>query len=180
MNKTLIGTIVGGIILFIWGFLSWSVLNLHGSHTEYTAQQTEILDCLEKSGISEGEYFLPNVPPGTPADQHQKTMEANAGKPWATIAYHKQMSASMGMNLFRGFIINLLSVFLLCFILGKIPDLNFNTTMLCTLCVGIIGYLSVSYIYSIWFQTTSIPYLIDTIVSWGLVGAWLGWWLNRK
>lgn len=45
--------------------------------------------------------------------------------------------------------------------------------------IGIIGYLTIPYLYSIWFETNSLGHLVDALVSWGLVGAWLGWWLPR-
>jgi hypothetical protein len=32
----------------------------------------------------------------------------------------------------------------------------------------------------VWMETDSTGYLVDTIAQWGLVGVWLGWWLNRK
>jgi hypothetical protein len=33
----------------------------------------------------------------------------------------------------------------------------------------------------IWYPMFDIrAYLIDAVVSWGLVGIWLGWWMNRR
>jgi hypothetical protein len=46
--------------------------------------------------------------------------------------------------------------------------------------VGGIGYLTIPYLNSIWFDNNSMGYLIDWLVQWGVVGAWLGWWLTRK
>ncbi len=45
-QKTIIGALVGGVILFIWQFLSWTMLNLHGESQKYTAKQNEILQYL--------------------------------------------------------------------------------------------------------------------------------------
>jgi hypothetical protein len=46
--------------------------------------------------------------------------------------------------------------------------------------VGIIGYLTIPYLNSVWFEGSSMGYLVDALVQWGLVGAWLGWWLPKK
>ncbi|MFK7775379.1 MAG: hypothetical protein AB8F94_24780 [Saprospiraceae bacterium] len=54
------------------------------------------------------------------------------------------------------------------------------TSLLASLAVGAIGYLTIPYLHQVWMETDSTGYLIDTVVAWGLVGAWLGWWLNRK
>ena len=82
--------------------------------------------------------------------------------------------------MFRGFVVNFVALFLLTWLLMKIPNLDFKTTLLSTLAVGTIGYLTVTYIHAIWYEENTIGYIIDLLVSWGLVGAWLGWYLNRK
>ena len=179
MSKTIIGTLVGGLILFIWQFLSWGVLNLHADEMMYTEHQEEILTLLNEK-LDEGTYMLPMSPPGASQEVQQQTMENNIGKPWASIAYHKSMSNNMGMNMIRSLIINCLAVFLLCWLLGKIPELDMKTSILSTLAVGMIGYFINTYINSIWFETSTIVTLMDTIVSWGIVGSWLGFWLNRN
>ena len=47
------------------------------------------------------------------------------------------------------------------------------------LAVGFTGYLTIPYLNSVWFEASSIGSLIDTVAQWGLLGVWLGWWLNR-
>ncbi len=178
MKKMLIGSIVGGLILLIWQFLSWSLLNVHAAETQYTEKQDQILEALVD--LDEGTYFLPNAPTGTPQDEHQKIMESNLGKPWATVSYHKELKMNMGMNMTRAFVINALSVLLLCWILLKFADLNFSSALITSLAVGAIGYFTITYLNSIWFEKSTFGYIVDTAVQWGLVGCWLGWYLPRK
>jgi len=180
MNKTLVASLVGGVILFIWQFMSWSILGVHGSEMAYTDKQEEILDVLASSGLEEGDYFLPNAAPGTSSEEYQAYFEEQAGKPWATISYRKEMNSSSYLNMFRGFVVNTLAVFLLVWLLVKIPELNMSTAITSSVMVGLIGYLTINYINSVWFETNSIPYLIDAVAQWGLCGVWLGWFLGRK
>ncbi len=180
MKKQLIATLVGGLILFIWQFLSWAAIPIHKSEYGYTPNQDKILEALSQNLTEEGTYMLPTVPPGTSNEQTQAAMEASAGKPWATVSYHKSMSTAMGMNMVRGFAIDLVSAWLLIWLLMKIPNLNMSTALQSSIAVGIIGYLTIPYLHSIWFESNSLEYLIDAIVQWGLVGVWLGWWLPRK
>lgn len=179
MSKTLIGTLVGGFILFIWQFLSWTMLNIHGAENTYTPQQDQILTALADIGLEEGTYFLPTAAPGATAEQQEQVMTSALGKPWAKLHYRKVFSMNMGMNMFRGLVVNLLSVFFLCWLLMKFTDQRFSTILLASLAVGAIGYMNIPYIESIWFETNSMGYLVDTVAQWGLVGAWLGWWLPR-
>lgn len=180
MKKQIIATLVGGLILFIWQFLSWAMIPIHKSVYGYTPNQDKILEVLEQNLAEEGEYHLPYPAPGTSHEQAEAEMMARVDKPWASINYHKSMNMNMGMNMFRGFAIDLVSAFLLVWLLMKFQTLNLMTAVQSSIVVGIIGYLTIPYLYSIWFETKSIEYLIDAVVQWGLVGAWLGWWLPRK
>ena len=179
MKKTSLGVLVGALILFIWQFISWGAVNLHSDMQQHTPKQTEILKYLGDN-LEEGFYMLPVSPPGTSSEDMQKQMEESNGKPWAQIYYHKAMDTSMGMNLIRGFVVDLLAVFLLVFILQKMGNASFQTIILSSLSVGLIGYLSVTYVNAIWFQTKTLADLLDAVASWGLIGLWLGYWLRRN
>ncbi len=179
MKKTLIATIVGALILFIWQFLSWAMLNIHQSQMSYTPQQDQILDALNTANLEEGTYFLPNVPPGTSSEDAAAQMEGREGNPWAIVSYRQDLKMAMGMNMFRAFIGNFVAIWILCWFLMKIPGLDLKTSLYVCIGVGLIGYLTINYLNSIWFENNSIPDLIDAVVSWGLVGLWLGWWLPR-
>ncbi|MBK8700072.1 MAG: hypothetical protein IPN29_11300 [Saprospiraceae bacterium] len=179
-TKSIIACLVGGILLFMWQFLSWTFLNLHASNQQYNPKQTEIMQFLGENIGADGNYFLPNYPPGTSMEDQQKMMEAAAGKPWAMISYHSSMDMSMSMNMFRGLVVDLLAVAMLIWLLMKFQNSNFTTVISSSICVGLISYLTTQYTNSIWFETNSMPDLIDALVSWALVGGWLGYWLNRK
>ena len=180
MTKQIIAVLVSAVILFLWQFLSWSMLGVHQSEFKYTANQEKILEALGQYLDEEGTYMLPGVPPGTPMDQEQTLMQAHEGKPWAHISYHKSYSTAMGMSLLRGFLTDLVAAFLLVWVLMKIENRNLTTVLLGSLAVGLVGYLTIPYLNSIWFETKSMGYLIDSVVQWGVVGLWLGWWLNRR
>lgn len=179
-TKPIIGAIVGGIIVFLWQFLSWVPLNIHGTSQQYTANQDSILKTLQSQLASDGTYFLPSVPPGTSAEDAQKSYDANDGKPWAIVSYRKSMNTNMSMNMVRGLIVDIVAVMLLIWLLAKIPDINMSTTVLSCIVVGLVGYFTSEYANSIWFEYNTIPDLIDAIVSWGLCGLWLGFWIPRK
>ncbi len=176
MKKQLIASLAGAFILFLWQFLSWGLLNVHGAEFKYTANQDKIMEALTQN-MEEGSYMLPQAPPGSSHEEQQKAME---NKPWALVSYHKAMDMGMGMNMFRGFVVDFVSVFLLVWLLLKSSSLDFKTALLASLAVGAIGYLTIPYLNSIWFKSNTIGYIVDTVVQWGVVGVWLGWWLPRK
>lgn len=180
MTKTLIATVVGGLILFIWQFLSWSLLNIHGSEMQYTDKQDNILAVLAQENLAEGSYFLPNVDSNATMEEREAYVKENTGKPWAKLSYHKNMQNNMAMNMVRGLVIDLISVFLLIFILTSNPNNNLKLSVMTSLAVGLIGYFTINYLNTIWFEESSLASLLDAFVQWGLVGVWLGWFLNRN
>jgi len=177
-SKQIIGILVGAFIIFIWQFLSWAMLNIHGNETQYTPNQDKLLEILGQN-LEEGNYFLPTYPQDASAEERTEAETAALGKPWAQIKYRKAFSLNIGFNLFRCFTVDLFVMFLLVWILMKFANPSFMDIFLSTLFVGIIGYGTLPYTNSIWFEDNTISYLIDCFVQWGLVGAWLGWWLNR-
>jgi hypothetical protein len=179
MQKTIIGALVGAVILFLWQFMSWAALDLHRVDMSYTEQQGPIMEALTAANLTEGTYMVPNHVDNPTPEQRAALQETMAGKPWAIVTYHESFENNMAMSMIRSFIINFLSAFLLVWLLGKMANLNFQTTIMASLAVGLIGYLTIDYLYFIYMGGNTFPVLVDTIVSWGAVGAWLGWWLNR-
>lgn len=175
----IIGAAVGGLIVFIWQFLSWALINFHKGDQKYTASQDTILQVLSTQLEGEGTYYLPTAPPGASSEEHQKVMESSMGKPWAQISYHKSMSAKKSMNMFRGYLTDVVAVLILIWLLMKMPNLTMQSAILSCIAVGVVGYLTTEYTNSIWFEKNTLPDLLDAVVSWALCGPWLGFWLRR-
>ncbi len=181
MKKILIGGFIGGILLFAWQTISWTVANLHEKGQEYTAKQDTVLSFLANVGLTEGSYLLPNSAPGTSMEEMQKEMNAHEGKPWASIRYYNEMKVDMSMNMIRGLLANIIIVSLLCWILIQISQGTFSTYLLSCIAIGILSFTNGAYTGHIWYPLHDInAHLIDALASWGLVGIWLGWWLPRK
>jgi hypothetical protein len=181
MKKSLIGSLVGGILIFIWQTLSWAMLNLHHASQEYTPKQDSIMSYLNSQFSEDGSYLLPNYPPGTTREEMEKQMDLNKGKPWMQIQYHKALDINMTSNIIRGLIVDIIMVALLCWILMKIAVPKFGTIFMACLLTGIIVFINSPYTIHIWYPKADIMvHLADAVVSWGLCGIWLGWWLSKK
>lgn len=178
MKKILVGSLVGGLIIFIWQFLSFAALNLHHAAQQYTDKQDVIMSCLEQ--LPEGGYFLPNLPKTATKQEQDQYMKDVEGKPWAMVQYHRSMDMNMGMNMTRGFVTDVLTVMLLCWIILRMRPLSFGRVFMASLFTGLIVFMNGIYIGHIWYQYFDTPiHLLDSIVSWGITGLWLGWWLPR-
>lgn len=181
MKKMVIGTLVGGLILWFWQFLSWGLINIHGSQLQYTDQEQALLDCMAATNLPEGQYFIPNRPPGVDQKEYQEVWkEKHQGKPWARIQYMHKSENTNAMNMIRGIVIDLLAAFLFCYVLLGDPELTSGKVFSTALIIGVIAYLTIPYLNAIWFKSTSLPDLLDAIVPWALIGLVLGRILPKR
>lgn len=180
MKKWIIGSFVGAIIVFTWQAASWMFLGIHDSAMKYSPAQNEILSNLSANLKEEGAYMLPNA---ATKSEHQKVIDEMEGKPWATVIYHNTFKENMTMQMVRGFLVSFVLVLLLVIILTKGGMPNFLGFVTGSLAVGVFTFLWGPYMGHNWFE---LPWhmirgdIIDCIVAWGLCGAWLGWWMNKK
>jgi hypothetical protein len=182
MKKTIIGALVGGIIIFVWQFLTWGPLNNHHAQQQYTPKHDSILAYLGSQFSEDGAYFMPGFAPGTSREEMEKEMENMVGKPWAMVTYHKSMTgmSKMYMNMGRSLLVNIVIVWLLCWLLGKISSPSFGTIFLGSVGTGIIVFLNAPYTMHIWYGSFDLmAHFVDALVAWGATGLWLGWWLTR-
>jgi hypothetical protein len=181
MKKLVIASLVGGIIIFAWQTLSWTVLNLHGASQEYTPKQDSIMAFLNTQFSDDAAYLLPSYPRGTSYDEIQKTMGTRDGKPWMQIQYHRSLHVNMGENIGRGLINDIIIVGLLCWVLMRMKGAGFGTIFITCLITGLIVFLNSPYTVHIWYPKADInAHLVDAIISWGICGLWMGWYLKAK
>ena len=183
MKKMIIGALVGGLLIFVWQTLSWAVLDLHRPAQDYTPKQDTIMAVLNGNLDKEGGYLLPNMPAGTSMDEATKLGEKMNGKPWASIQYHKVHNFSMNtmyINMAQGLFCCIVLVYMLIWIIARMERPNYRTIFLTSLFVGFIVFLNAPYNSHIWYKSFDIHiHFLDAVVSWGLTGIWLGWWLRR-
>lgn len=180
MKKILIGSIVGGLIIFIWQFISFAAVDLHKPAHQYTDRQDAISGFLTNQGLKEGGYMVPGVPEGTSWSDRDKAMRSASGKPWMIIQYHEKMDTGMTMNMIRGVLVDVIAVFFLCWLIGKMTATSMGTIFGASLAVGMIAFLFGPYTNSIWYKWADIwAFFADAVVAWGLTGLWLGWYLRR-
>jgi hypothetical protein len=178
MKKLIIGGLVGGILVFAWQSLSWTILNLHAAEYKQAPNQDAVIGSLGQ--LEEGQYMIPRVNDNASTKEMEDFQKSMEGKPWAVVNYHKSYDIDMTMNIIRGLIVAIVAAFFVCWVLMKQTS-TFGTTFISSLLIGVAGYLYIPYSGHIWFQNPgATTHLIDAIVSWGLCGLWLGWWLNRK
>jgi hypothetical protein len=191
MKQLFIGSLVGGVIIFIYLAVSWMVSPIHVQTFRYTPAQDSILAALTHIGES-GAYLLPaadnrNVT-GYSADYQSKeaaVAEERVGKPGAVVLYRNAVPGMSAFAFIGGFLADFIAVFIVSLILIAARDritsffarwwlvMLVPVVMLCMDHAPQLLWMGYPWHYVSGFIT-------DAFFEWALVGVWLGWWYRKN
>jgi hypothetical protein len=181
MKKVIIGSLVGGLIIFIWQTLSHVALNLHEPVQKHTAKQDSILTYLNKIELEPGGYMLPRMSSNQSMEELEGFTKSITGKPWARVFYYSSYKTDMTMNMIRGFVVDVFMVFLLVWIISKLKIPRKSTIVSISIVIGLIAFCNITYTEHIWYPVFDLrAQLIDAVVAWGLCGLWLSRYFGQK
>ncbi|MGQ0810273.1 MAG: hypothetical protein ACT4OO_03495 [Nitrospiraceae bacterium] len=106
LKPLVVGGLLGGLVLFVWGAVSWMVLSWHLTTLEKFADETAVAAVLTLTARQPGVYIFPNEhkpDPAMPKNQPQVAEEADRNRvqqaPFMFAAVSPQGSGSMGAAL---------------------------------------------------------------------------------
>ena len=179
MKAFTLATVAGGLTLFVWQFLSFAAINLHGPAQEYTPLDREILAHLAELNLEEGMYALGSPSPEERADPEglgADYMARMEGQPYGVLNYQHEWRGDMTPNLLRSLVMNLLTAALLAWLVGKLNASTLTTKVGLCVAVGFVGFMFYPYSTFIWFKNPDIvAHMIDAVVPFALVGALNHW-----
>ena len=109
MVRIIIAALLGGAACFVWGFVSWTILEWHGATIhDLPSEETAIVSALETSGAETGTYMFPG---GMPREQEGPDFEAwkekYEGGPIGLLFYQKEGDEAMSpIAMAQGFGLN--------------------------------------------------------------------------
>ena len=185
MSKVITGTLIGTIIVFVYQSLSWMVLPVHKNSFKYTPAQDSVLSSITKNLSEDGRYMLPNLPPNASEEDHQKMWDTMQGKPNAIVSYWKSTEIDMLKPIVIGFILNLISVWVIAIGLSKSVTLlrSFGARFTAAATYGVVVTCQATLMDWNWMHTHShylSGMLIDNVVITLLLSSWLAWWFGRE
>ena len=118
MSKALAGVIVGAIVYFIWGFISWAVIPWHTATVKALPQQRLLSDTMKVVIKEPGFYVFPAEENRNDKDERDKVNELFRQGPVGTVAFsptgHERMGADI---LIKQFVSDLVQAALVMFVL---------------------------------------------------------------
>lgn len=185
--RLIVAALLGGIVVFCWGFVSHMVLPVGEMGHEMTTSEDVVLSALQEGlPAREGVYHVPGLAP----EQYQDEAAAAAysakaaANPNAVIIYQPEGRDGMAMTpqLVKEWATNTVSALLVAWVLS-LGAFGFGKRVGIATVMGVFAWLVVSVPYWNWYRFPldfTIGSLIMIVVGWFLAGLAMAWWLGRR
>lgn len=186
--RVLVAGLIGGIVLFFWGFLAHMVLPIGEMGFRVASGQDAAIAAVQATATAgEGVYLLPGMAPETWRDPAARAAftEKYRASPFAFVVYQPDGNAAnsdMAPNLAKQFVSVTLVALLTAWLMALAP-FPFARRVLIAAVVGLASWLAVSVPFWNWYRFP-LDFTLGTLldVGLGLVVASLpmAWWLGRS
>ena len=173
--KILIGGIVGGVVLFIWGFVSHVVLPLGEIGFNTIPDDKLLISVMQNSVRESGLYVFPGYDMSrkmTPEEMKTWEEKYKAG-PTGLLVYRSEGGEVMSpKQLFTQFVSVLLAALVAAFLLS-LTAASFRKQVIFVTLLGLFSWLTISVPYWNWYgfpADFTTAGLIDGVVGWFLAG----------
>ena len=181
MGKVLFGGIIGAIILFVWGFVSWMVLPWHQTTFEQFKNEDYVAWVIKENAPKDGVYMIPSMAideDNMSKDEINKEMAKNqdAIKNGPFIYAQIQtngLTAAGPTSFVISFLTSFVGAVIICVLLSQTAGLHYFGRVffvfLIGLLVGILGYIP----NWNWFGAScsfTLVMIADTVISWFFAG----------
>jgi hypothetical protein len=156
--------VAGGVALFVWGVVSWTVLPFHRSVLRTLPGEDRVVADLRESGTGPGMYRVP----GDPADGDRGPRALVLYDPSGTPPNH--MFRPMALAL----VASILAATLSSFVLSEVRTAGYAGRMLLAIGFGVLAWLLGPATEWIWFPYPAghvLASLLDAVAGWAIVGA---------
>jgi hypothetical protein len=175
--RMLMAGVVGGVILFVWGFLAWGVLPIHKTTIHEISSQDSLITALQSALPQKGVYLFPSMSQNAPSAEAEKQWQERYRKgPVGMIVYDPAGSEPMmPMQMLTGIIINIISAFFVAWFLARSTAYNAPYIKRVAYCgmYGIFATTATTLILWNWFGEPGdwvTGLIVDNVVGWVLAG----------
>ena len=182
MNKLIVPSLITAVVVFIWMFISWTVIGWHNVDVKNLPNGDALAEQMQKSISEPGIY----VYPGQPEDESDAAMQKwndqyKAGPLIHFMVYNPEGTEwNMAMPMIKSFIINFIAAFiagvLLMMTLAQNP--SFWRRVIFVMMLGVFAAFVGPFIeWNWWSYPTGYSMInaIDLCVTWFIAGLVLGW-----
>jgi hypothetical protein len=184
------GSVGGGIILFLWGALSWTLLPWHTATFEKFVDEEMVAIVLGSNANDSGVYLLPNLHPqdtDATSPEQQSKAEADAKQrmklgPFVFASIKLDgADPEMGAALWQTFAVDLIAALLATWLLAWTSGLGYWQRVLFVTAIGVTGGIIGHAPNWIWWQFPTgytAAAMADALLAWFLAGLVIARWVG--
>jgi hypothetical protein len=184
--RILVAALLGGVLVFFWGFVSHMLLPLGHMGMRHSATEDPVIAVMREN-LTEGAgvYVIPGLTPEQYEDPAAlAAYEAKAvANPYALVIYHPVgRDMKMGPMLGTEIATNVVSAFLAAWVMA-FAGLSFGRRVGIATAMGLFAWLAVSVPYWNWYRFPldfTVANLVINVVGWLAAGLAMAWWLGRS
>jgi hypothetical protein len=157
MSKQLIlGSVLGGIVLFVWGAIAWMIIPWPGQPLRAFKNDDAVTQAIVANAPRSGNYLLPNPDQkGLTAEQQQKAQDRMARGPIVFAAVRLEPFNSMAKPLISQFLTQLLVALLGTILLSQTSGLSYQSRVVFLTTVGVVIFVGGHFDEATWWSFSS-------------------------
>jgi hypothetical protein len=171
-----VGVVLGGIVFFAWGAVSWMVLPFHNKSIKPLGEEQLITDTLKVVVKDPGFYVFPYCKRDATADEKAMSMDRHKAGPVGALIFRPTGTDPMApsnfvLSFFIGLVASLVSMLILAFTRDRLQGVGARVLLLVT--IGIMGWMVSDLMYLNWFSFPCdfvMASLVDWVVQFALLG----------
>jgi hypothetical protein len=182
MKNVLVAGILGGVVVFIWSFISWAIIPWHAAVMNSIPSGEQVAEILKNDGLEAGFYHHPGFPEEHNEDTEKAWSERYMQGPNINFLIFSPVGADPmdPMQFIRSLILNILSAILASYmLLQALSSLN-GLLQRAFYVMALGGFVALVYPLAEWnwwnFPADfTLVAVCDTIITWFLGGLAIAW-----
>jgi hypothetical protein len=172
-KKLLLGAILGGVILFVWGAVSHMLLPISTMALQRFTDEEAIKQAVVANAPRSGVYFLPYMQEGLTEEQQNAAFEKAMQGPVLFVSLRLGQGPSFGALLGIQFLIDVLSALLLTALLLNVRPMPYAKRVLIVVAVALVAGIAIHLPHWNWYNF-SLAYtageFVGLVIGFALAG----------
>lgn len=179
MKSVLLGGLLGGVVLFVWGFVSWTVLPWHNTTLNAFGDESAMIGTVAANAPKRGIYMIPGERNSSGLTEEEKKAHEEASMkrmvegPFVFAAVSPQGTAGMGPAMIGAFVIQFLGAALATFLLMRATAMPYLARAAFVMLLGLFAGIVTHAPYWNWWGFPADYTLVmsaDLVIGWTLAG----------
>ncbi len=175
-RRLVVGSILGGIVLFVWSAIAWMLIPWPGEPLHSFANEDAVAQVITANAPGSGNYLLPNEPKRTAgmSDEQYKAaklvaMDKMIVGPMIFMAVRLEPMGSMGKLMVVDFLSRIVLALIATFLLMQTSGLSYAGRVAFVTAIGVTIFLGGSFEQWNWFSFSNAYLLMEfggTVIGW--------------